>query len=188
MPHKTFRVLNTHVLDTKGFSVIARQDAPRNTWHFVRRKEGVAVLPITEDGKIIFVRQLRPAVGRELLEIPAGGIDREVIPAHEALRELREETGYTTETVESLGTYFVSPGYYTERVHLFVARKATRAGGSQRTNAEKINKLTVVLRSLPWAYQALYEGTFEDAKTACAVSMFFIRTMGLPIGNPMLRK
>ncbi len=92
--------------------------------HEVVRHPGAAgVLPVTGEGEVLLVRQLRPAIGQVLTEIPAGLLD---VPGEDALacaaRELVEETGFRHTSIEFLGGYYSSPGFTDEYVHLFLAR------------------------------------------------------------------
>lgn len=93
---------------------------------YIKHKGAVAVLPLTEDGDVICVRQYRYAVGREMLEIPAGKLDS-IDEVHEeaALRELREETGATCEKLHFLGTYIGSPAILDEKIDLYFAEGLT---------------------------------------------------------------
>ena len=82
-----------------------------------------AVLLIALDGEdnVFMVRQYRHPVGRVLLELPAGTIDEGEDAEACAVRELREETGYRPRRIERLCSFFLSPGYSTEEIHLFLA-------------------------------------------------------------------
>ena len=85
----------------------------------------VVVLPVLPDGRVVFIRNRRFAIGRELLELPAGTLDAGEDPAVCARRELAEETGYRAQTVEPLIRFFPSPGFMSEEMHCFVARGLT---------------------------------------------------------------
>ena len=86
-----------------------------------RHMGAVCVIPVTDDGDVICVRQYRYAVGEALLEIPAGKLDsREEIPAEAALRELREETGATCEKLTYLGKYLGSPAILDECIYMYM--------------------------------------------------------------------
>jgi ADP-ribose pyrophosphatase len=82
--------------------------------------ECVAVVAVDGD-IVVLVRQYRHPVGRELLEIPAGGIDPGEKPLQSAMRELEEETGYRAGKWELIGGAYTAPGYSTEFMHLFLA-------------------------------------------------------------------
>jgi ADP-ribose pyrophosphatase len=87
----------------------------------VERRAAVAILATDAAGNMILVRQLREAVKKELVELPAGVIDGEEAPLETAQRELREETGYQGGTWSAGPVYYATPGYSRERVHLFLA-------------------------------------------------------------------
>lgn len=87
----------------------------------VKHPGAVAVLAVTEEGKIILVNQFRKPLERTIVEIPAGKLEKGEEPEHTALRELEEETGYTAETLTKITAFYTSPGFADEIVHLFLA-------------------------------------------------------------------
>jgi ADP-ribose pyrophosphatase len=87
----------------------------------------VVVLPELPDGRLLLVRQFRYAARRWLWELVAGGIDPGETALEAARRELEEETGYRARTFRLLLTFFSSPGFVNEKMHLFEARGLTRA-------------------------------------------------------------
>jgi ADP-ribose pyrophosphatase len=111
----------------QGRVVRLRVDAVRmpggreTTREIVERDDCVAVVALDADGKLLLVRQFRKAVGKELLEIPAGGIDPGESPEEAVKREMREETGYLPRKVEPLGGFYSAPGYATEYLYLYLA-------------------------------------------------------------------
>ncbi len=97
----------------------------------VLRHPGAAVLlAVTEERKVVLVRQYRHAAGEFLLEAPAGTIDPGEEPAQTARRELVEETGYYPNRLEKLTEFFPSPGVLEELMHLYVATELERRVGS----------------------------------------------------------
>lgn len=87
----------------------------------VEHPGAVAIIPITEDGKIILVKQFRKSVEKPLLEIPAGKIEINEEPKETALRELHEETGFHSNNMEYITEFYTSPGFSNEKVYLFLA-------------------------------------------------------------------
>lgn len=86
----------------------------------VRHPGAVGIIAV-EDQKVLLVRQFRYAIAQETLEIPAGKLDPQESPLDCAVRELREETGYRG-TMEHLSTFYTTPGFTDEIMHLFLAR------------------------------------------------------------------
>ena len=87
----------------------------------VEHPGAVAILPVLPDGQLILVRQYRYAVGHEMLEIPAGTREADEGPEACAHRELREETGYVATELKEMVRFFVSPGWATEELVIYVA-------------------------------------------------------------------
>ena len=84
----------------------------------VEHPGAVAIVPITPSGDVLFVRQYRYAVGRTLLELPAGLREPKESPLETARRELVEEVGYAPDELTELGTYYSSVGFSTEQLTL----------------------------------------------------------------------
>ena len=87
----------------------------------VKHPGAVAIIAVTADNKIIMVEQYRKALERSLVEIPAGKLEKGEEPVLSAKRELEEETGYECEKMEHIISFYTSPGFADELVHLYVA-------------------------------------------------------------------
>lgn len=87
----------------------------------VKHPGAVAVIAVTKDMKIILVEQYRKALERSIIEIPAGKIEIDEVPEITALRELEEETGYTTDKLQYIQSFATSPGFADEIIHLYFA-------------------------------------------------------------------
>lgn len=131
----------------------------------VRHPGAVAIIPILGDGKVVLVRQYRYAAGRELLEIPAGTLEKGEPPLECAARELREETGYEAEDLEPLISCFMAPGYSDEVIHFFTARGLTQVG----MDVEPDEDISVVPLNLAEVRRMIRENVIEDAKTVVGI-------------------
>jgi ADP-ribose pyrophosphatase len=123
------------------------------------------VLPVHEDGTVSLIRQLRPAVGCRLLEIPAGRLDPGEPPAECAGRELQEETGLSAAELIPLGTVFSSPGVFDEVIHLFAAAGISQ--GEARPEADE--EIEVLRLPLAEALRMAADGRISDGKTLAAL-------------------
>ena len=108
----------------------------------------VAIVAVDAEDNVILVRQYRYAVGRELLEIPAGIIEPGEEPRDSAIRELGEETGYTAAKMQQIGGAYTAPGYSTECMHLFLAT-GLEPGPSHYEQDEIIEVVPVPLKDIP---------------------------------------
>jgi len=93
----------------------------QTTREIVEHSDCIAIIAIDADDNVLLVRQFRKPVEKELLEIPAGGIDPGEDPEEAVRREMREETGYLPQRVQKLGGFYSAPGYCTEYLHLYLA-------------------------------------------------------------------
>ncbi|MBN1368221.1 MAG: NUDIX hydrolase [Dehalococcoidales bacterium] len=100
---------------------VITEDKRQTTREVVEHTPCIAVVPIDADNNILLVKQFRQAIGKELLEIPAGGIEPGEDPAAAVARELREETGFLPKNIKPLGGFYAAPGYATEYLYLFIA-------------------------------------------------------------------
>jgi ADP-ribose pyrophosphatase len=92
----------------------------QTTREIVEHSDCIAIVAI-DGGNVLLVKQFRKPVEKELLEIPAGGIDPGESPEEAVRREMREETGYLPQKIKRLGGFYSAPGYCTEYLHLYLA-------------------------------------------------------------------
>ncbi|WP_245678014.1 NUDIX hydrolase [Chondromyces crocatus] len=111
----------------------------------------VAVAATTEDGQILLVRQHRHGVDAVTLEVAGGCIDPGEEPEVAALRELREETGYAAEVVESLGWVHPNPAIQGNRCFLYLARGAKHVGPPAGDEHESVEPVLLAPEEIPAA-------------------------------------
>jgi ADP-ribose pyrophosphatase len=129
---------------------------------------GVTIAAVTDE-QVIMIRQFRIAVGEKLLELPAGMMEGDEAPQTRAATELLEETGYRAGRLRLVADYFVSPGYTTERMRLYIAEELTFEG--QALDGDEA--IDVVLVPLDEARRLLGEGEIRDAKTLIGLQLLF---------------
>ena len=100
---------------------VQKPNGKRTTRDVVEHSDCVVIVAIDEADKVLLVRQFRYAVDRNLLELPAGGIEPGETPDQAVCRELQEETGYFPRRLERLGGFYAAPGYCTEYLYLYLA-------------------------------------------------------------------
>jgi ADP-ribose pyrophosphatase len=127
----------------------------------------VCVVPLRQDGQVLMVRQFRSGAGRPLLEVPAGLLGPGETPEQCAARELEEETGYRAGKLRLLCTFFLTPGYSSERMFAFLATDLTEAWANP-DDTENLELVPVPLSDLE---RMLRMGELEDAKTVAALLM-----------------
>lgn len=133
---------------------------------YIKHIGAVAVLPLTDDGNVICVRQYRYAVGEVTTEIPAGKLDTpDEDPREAALRELREETGARCKSLEYLGRYFASPAILDEKINLYLAR-GLDFGECDPDDDEFIDVVQIPLAEM---VDHVMRGEILDGKTQLAV-------------------
>jgi ADP-ribose pyrophosphatase len=131
----------------------------------VRHRGASAVIPLLDDGTVIFVRQYRYATSGWLLEIPAGKLDGGESPETCARREVEEEVGYRAGTLESLGWIWATPGFADEKIHLFLATGLTPT--PQRLEEDEV--IDIEKMPLKEAIEMAASGDFHDSKSICAL-------------------
>jgi len=131
----------------------------------VVHKGSCVVVPFFDDGTVALVRQYRHAAGKYLLEIPAGTLNAGEDPKAGAIRELEEEIGVTPEKVEKLCEFYVSPGFLTEKMFVYIATGLTEVG--QKLESDEI--LTVERHSIDRLMQMIENNEIEDAKTIIGI-------------------
>lgn len=130
----------------------------------------VVLLPILEDGRIIMIENQRWQVGQTLLELPAGTRELHESPERCARRELREETGYSTDNLRALPAFFAAPGVSTEVMHPYEATELRFIG--QSLAADEVIRVVPMSRSD--LIEALCNGRIIDGKTIAVLCRFFL--------------
>lgn len=137
-----------------------------STREYVKHQGAVVVIPLLDNGKMIFERQFRYPLGQVLLEFPAGKIDPGETIDTTARRELLEETGYIATEWRHIGVMHPCVGYSDERLEIFFARGLVRQGEQNLDHGELLDILEMTLEE---AENSVRTGEITDAKTIAAL-------------------
>ena len=151
--HDTVKIPNGHICE---FDFLGHQGA-------------AAVLPVTDDGKLLLVRQYRNALDRFTLEIPAGGLEGPEEPTKEAAaRELTEETGFVAGRMDFLLSVVSAVAYCNEKIDIYLARDLQKS--ERHLDADEF--INVEAWDVSDLLELCYNGTIQDAKTVAAVMAY----------------
>ena len=126
---------------------------------------GVAVIAIDDDGMVFMVRQYRFGVNETTLEIPAGKLEKGEDPYDAGMRELREETGYKTDKLHSLGHFLPTPAYCSEKIYLYLADKLEYCG----QDLDDDEFLSVEKYHIDTLCEMILNNEITDSKTVIAI-------------------
>jgi len=150
---------------TLRVDTVLTADGHKSTREIVAHEPCIGVVAVYNEGNVLLVNQFRSPMGKELLEIPAGGIDKGEKPAAAVIREMREETGFKPGKVERLTGFYLSPGFCDEYMHLFLAKDLLPAPLSAEDTAG-IEVVKVPVAQIP---ELIFSGKIEDSKTVAGL-------------------
>lgn len=157
----------------KGRLFNVRVDKVLTSWgrstirEIVEHPGAVVIIPLLDEESVVLVSQYRHAVGKVLLELPAGTLEAGEDPERCARRELEEETGFIAGRVEKVATLYLAPGYSTEKVHLYVASDLKKVG----QKLEPDERIRTVVLKIDEVVEMIMKGGIEDAKTVAGIML-----------------
>jgi ADP-ribose pyrophosphatase len=140
----------------------------RSTREIVEHPDCIAIIALDADDNILLVKQYRKPVEKELLEIPAGGIDAGEDAEAAVIREMQEETGFRPQKLERLGGFYSAPGYATEYLYLYLATDLTPS----QLYAEDTAGIEVIRVPLTQVSDLINSGRICDAKSIAGLLAF----------------
>lgn len=138
----------------------------------VEHNGGVVIASQPAPDQVILVRQYRYSIDQDLLELPAGRIEKGEDPYLAAQRELTEETGYEATDWLELSRMFTAPGFCNEILYLYLAQNLVFKGKDLDFDEETV----VVILTLDKAWEMVAQGTIQDAKTIAGLGMLLSRS------------
>ena len=161
----TRRVYEGRILNLRVDDVVYPNGNPSKV-EVVEHDGGVSIIAQPDPRSIVLVKQFRPAIGRELWEVPAGKLERGEDPAKAARRELLEETGYRCASLRKLWTFYTAPGFCSELLHLYVAEGLE--AGEPEPEADEV--LHAKVFDVDAAWNMVQRDEIPDAKTQIALA------------------
>ncbi|BBD59584.1 NUDIX hydrolase [Nostoc sp. HK-01] len=138
-------------------------------WECIRHPGGALAVPVTNEGKLVLVRQYRFAVQGRILEFPAGTLERNEDPQETVRREIEEETGYSAQKWRKLGEFFLAPGYSDEIIYAFLAQDLEKLETPPKQDEDE--DIETVLMTPEELETAILQGEPVDAKS---IASFFL--------------
>ena len=135
------------------------------TREVIEHRGAAAIVPIIQERNVVLVRQFRYAIATDLLEVPAGTMERGEQPEECAVRELEEETGYGCKEIEKIMEFFPVPGYSTEEIHVYLAKGLVKS----EMHTDEDEEIYLEILSLENALGKVRSGQIRDAKSICAL-------------------
>ncbi len=146
-------------------------DGKQVEWDFIQHNGAAAVIPVTEDGRILMVSQYRNALERYTLEIPAGGLNPGEATVLAAARELEEETGYASDSLELLLTIRTTVAFCNEKIDIYVARSLVKT----HQHLDEDEYLNVEAHTMEELEQLIFSRKIEDSKTIAALMAYKVK-------------
>ncbi|TWI57969.1 NUDIX hydrolase [Halalkalibacter nanhaiisediminis] len=170
---KTTDIFKGKVIDLK-VEEVELPNGKTSKREIVKHPGAVAILPITKEGKLVLVRQYRKALDKVIVEIPAGKLEKGEEPLASAKRELEEETGYKADYLDFIVSFYTSPGFADEIIHLYITDKLKKG----QVAPDEDEFLDIIEVSLEEAEEMVKNQTIHDAKTVFAVQYMKLRELG----------
>ena len=146
---------------------------PRNhretPFYILESNDWVNVIPVTENGEVVLIRQFRFGTETVTLEIPGGIVEQNQTPLEAGQRELLEETGFTTDQWEYLGFVHPNPAFLNNRTHSFLARGVKKVAEIRPEESEEFEMLQV---PYPEIKNLIAQGTITHSLVICAFHLY----------------
>ncbi len=159
------------MLTTPWFEVVSEPAADGRPYYMLELGDYVCVVAVTADGQMVLVRQHRPVVARETIELPSGHVDPGETPEQAGRRELLEETGFVAGDMELMGTLVPDVGRLTNRMWCYFAADV-QTGRRPADDGEGVSLVTMPVAD---ALRLATDGTMDHALNLSALFLAVAR-------------
>ena len=177
--HGSQRLHDCRVFDLDRVRLAPPDGGPPHDFYVLSAPDWVNIVPLTDDGRVVLIRQYRFGIEGFTLEIPGGMCDGNEPPLEAAAREMSEETGYEAREIVPLGWVHPNPAIQNNRCHSFLARGATRAGEPRPDPHERFEIVTEPLSEIP---RLIREGAITHSLVVAAFHLLGV-TSGTEPGS-----
>ncbi len=135
------------------------------TYQIIEKKDTALIVPVTTNLEVIFVKEFFVAINQYSLSLPKGRIDEGHEPLETANKELQEEIGYKANKLERLATLTMSPGYLTQKTHVFLARDLIES----KLEGDELEPLEIIKHPLKEFEELIEKGDLQEARVITAL-------------------
>lgn len=165
------RIAEREIFKTKFFNIkdvdLQSSDGKKFTYQIIEKGESALIVPITNEGNVVLVREYFPAIDAYQLGLPKGRIEKEHDPLTTANKELQEEIGYKAGKIDSLGSFTMSPGYIRHTTYIFLARDLVKS----KLIGDEMEELEVIEYQFEKFEELIAKGDLTEARMIAALYM-----------------
>jgi ADP-ribose pyrophosphatase len=170
VPHQIRKVFEGRVFSVVVESITTRKGGNMEV-EIVRHPGSVVLIPMTNDGGVMLVRQYRHAIGRSAWELPAGTLKPNEEPGKAAARECHEEIGLVPTRLEPLGAYFPTPGYCDEEMNFYKATGLREPRADEKAEQDEDEDIETRAFSIEQIRSMIRSGEIIDLKTVAGLAL-----------------
>jgi len=170
VPNQIRKVFEGRVFSVVVESITTRKGGKMDV-EIVRHPGSVVLIPMTDAGEIVLVRQYRHAIGRSAWELPAGTLKPNEDPKTAAARECHEEIGLVPSTLEALGSFYPTPGYCDEEMNFYKATGLREPRGDEKAEQDEDEDIEQGAFSVERVRSMIRSGEIIDLKTAAGLAL-----------------